>query len=82
MPDREEGPNEEELPRDAVETMVTQFIDYSKGQMPAAQQRELRTQGDWSRRYWSVFSIPTRQLIRDLLYDVIDEEEFWRRFRE
>ena len=82
IPDQTEGPTEEQLPRDAVETMVTQFVAYSTGQLPPAQVQELRSQDDWSRRYWAVFSTQTRQLIRDLLYDVIDEDEFWQRFRQ
>lgn len=66
---------EENLPRDVARSMVVQFVDYSLGRMTPRDKAELR--GDWSRRYWSVFSERTRGLIRELLMGTITEKQFW-----
>jgi hypothetical protein len=79
-PDRKAQVAEENLPRDMVRSMVVQFLDYSLGRMSEAHKAEL--QGDWSRRYWSVFSEQTRGLIRELLMGVITEKQFWSRLDE
>ena len=57
-----------------------QFVDYSLGRMSASDRAELR--GDWSRRYWSLFSERTRSLIRELLMGGITERQFWTSFDE
>jgi len=80
IPKRAPQVAEENLPRDMVRSMIVQFVDYSLGRMRALDKAEL--QGDWSRRYWSVFSERTRGLIRELLMGTIDEQQFWVRVDE
>jgi hypothetical protein len=66
---------EESLPKGIVKSMIVQFIDYSLGRMSEKNKQEL-TPG-WSERYWSIFSINTRNLITAFLKGNISEEEFW-----
>ena len=48
--------------------MIRQFVAYSLGRMPAAEERELRAaMQNWPESYWEVFSEETRTLIRDLI---------------
>ena len=77
VPSREDAATEANLPVDLVRSMVVQFVDYSLGRMSAADKAELK--GDWSKRYWAVFSERTQGLVRELLMGVIGEKDFWER---
>lgn len=80
IPSRAAQVGEANLPGEVVRSMAVQFVDYSLGRLSAADKAELK--GDWSRRYWSVFSQRTRSLIRELLMGAITEKQFWTRFEE
>ena len=67
------------LPAAALMAMITQFVSYSIGIMPAHEQRDLPS--GWSKRYWAVFSSRTQTLIKELLTDSIDAAAFWRDIR-
>ena len=82
VPDRAEGPKEDNLPADVVESMLVQFLDYSLGRMKDEDKEDLQQDRGWARRYWSIFSESTHGLIRTFLLGSIEEEEFWRRFRD
>ena len=71
---------EDSLPAAAVMAMVTQFVSYSLGIMPAHEQRDLP--GGWSTRYWAVFSARTQTLIKQLLTGSIEAAEFWQGVRD
>lgn len=63
--------------RQLLETMVWQFIDFSIGGMPSAQQRELESElGDWTRRYWDQFPEEIRQLIALFLKGAMEQDQF------
>ncbi|MDR0389637.1 MAG: hypothetical protein LBH73_06160 [Spirochaetaceae bacterium] len=75
IPSAEEGADD--LPRDLLTTMISQFIAYSQGTMGEVEERELRNEmGDWPRRYWKVFPQVIRLIITDYLYGGLDEKEF------
>ena len=80
VPSRGAKVAETNLPQDVVRSMVVQFVDYSVGRMSASDKAQLA--GDWSKRYWSVFSERTRGLIRELLMGGISEKQFWIRLDE
>ena len=65
------------LPGSLLSSMISQFIDYSTGNMGALEERELRKDiGDWPKRYWKAFPEVIRLLIKDFLKGEISEEEF------
>ena len=59
---------EGQIPKDILENMIRQFLDYSKGRMSAEEDRELRAvMPQWPEEYWEVFSEDTRRLIREAI---------------
>ena len=82
MPNEEmkEKGREDKLPRDAVLSMIVQFVDYSFGRMSSAEKAQLAP--DWSRKYWDIFSGDTRRLIADLLQGKIAESAFWEEIKK
>ena len=82
MPNEEmkEKGREDRLPRDAVLSMIVQFVDYSLGRMSSEEKSQLAP--DWSRKYWDVFSGDTRRLIAHLLEGRIAESEFWEEIKK
>ena len=71
----EEKGREADLPSEAVQSMIVQFIDYSLGRMTEEQKKQLMPK--WYDRYWEVFSSRTRKLITDLLEGELEEDHFW-----
>lgn len=56
---------EAQIPKDILENMIRQFLDYSRGRMSEEEDRELRAvMPQWPEEYWDVFSDDTRRLIR------------------
>jgi hypothetical protein len=65
------------IPRDAMFEMVRQFVDYSTGAMPLAEESSLRDAvGDWTALYWKKFPRELQGLIRDFLGGAMTSEEF------
>lgn len=65
------------IPRDAMFEMVRQFVDYSTGAMPLAEESSLRDAvGDWTALYWKKFPRELQGLIRDFLGGTMTGEEF------
>ena len=82
VPDEEteEKGREERYPREAVDSMIVQFVEYSLGRMKQSEKQQLTP--DWSRKYWNIFSGTTRRLIADLLKERIDEKDFWQEIKK
>jgi hypothetical protein len=60
-----------------LESMVGQFVAYSLGRMPRAEDQNLRDEmGAWPERYWNAFPPVVRALITDLVKGKITESEF------
>ncbi len=73
-----ESGKEDLLPEDAVISMIDQFIRYSLQKMPENELAALKNDmADWVDRYWSIFNMDTKMLIRDLINAQIDTQEFW-----
>jgi hypothetical protein len=71
--------SEREIPVQMLFTMIQQFVNFSTGNMPAAQEKDLRqSMPDWPERYWSQFSSRTKSLIRDHLQGKVSHDEFWK----
>jgi hypothetical protein len=65
------------IPCDAMLEMVRQFVDYSTGSMPLAEESSLRDAvGDWTALYWKKFPKELQGLIRDFLGGTMTSEEF------
>lgn len=74
---------EEYLPPEAVMSMIDQFVRYSLNKMPSQELNELkRSMPDWAERYWGIFSMETRSIIRSLLKAEMNTDEFWSRIRQ
>lgn len=74
---------ENELPLEALMSMVDQFISYSVGRMPLAEQEALsKHMPEWPKRYWDTFSPETRQLIAEFLHGKCDSKTFWSSFQQ
>jgi hypothetical protein len=73
------GPRFPPVPRDALTTMVDQFLRYSTGSMSATEQMRLEHEiPGWTERYWERFPRDLRQIIEVYLKGKLDEEEFRR----
>jgi len=70
----------DQLPREAIESMIVQFVDFSLGRMATTDREDLPP--DWSKRYWNAFSPQVRQLVSDLLNGRMTEQEFWREIKK
>lgn len=65
---RQAAEKQKMIPPEILQSMIRQFVAYSLGRMPAAEERELRAaMQNWPESYWEVFSEETRTLIRDLI---------------
>jgi hypothetical protein len=74
---------EELLPVEAVESMIDQFVRYSLRMMSEEEAAKLKAEvPDWVDRYWEIFSMDTRHLLRSLLHAEIDTKEFWTHIRQ
>lgn len=72
-----------DMPREALITMVDQFLLYSTGQMsPGVQAKMWDEIPDWQRKYWKAFPQPVQELISVFLRGGMDSDEFWRRVNE
>jgi len=61
-----------------LDTMIRQFVAYSRGEMEAAEDQQLRKEMDqWPQRYWNAFPSVIRLIIRDFLKNELSEEQFW-----
>lgn len=57
-----------QIPSDVIQEMLRQFISYSLGQMPATEEKALRTEmPDWPEKYWAQFPSDTRTWVRALI---------------
>jgi hypothetical protein len=68
------GPKKK-VPPALMIAMVEQFISYSTGAMSEREMKEFPS--GWQKKYWEAFPQSLQRLIADLLYDKIDEREFW-----
>ena len=68
------------LPQEVLDSMVVQFVDYSRGRMPAADKASLAS--NWSRRYWEAFSPGIQRLLTELLNGNLNERDFWIAYGE
>lgn len=67
------------LPPDVLLTMIKQFIAFSVGQMPKAEEANLRREmPDWPEKYWNAFTEGIQVSISSFLKARIDEKEFWK----
>lgn len=65
------------IPRDAMFEMITQFVNYSIGAMPLAEESVLRDEvGDWTALYWKKFPREIQELIKVFLSGAMTEDEF------
>jgi len=66
-----------DLPKEALLSMIEQFISFSNGTMNKSTDESLRNEmGAWPQRYWGAFPPVIRQLITDYLKDKIPEKDF------
>ncbi len=64
----------ESIPGEILREMVYQFVKYSRGGF--TDYDNYHSPEGWSDRYWKLFPLRVRQLIRALLAGVIEEDEF------
>lgn len=65
---RQAAERQKMIPPEILQNMIRQFVAYSLGQMPDAEEKELRAaMKNWPESYWDVFSEETQALIRDLV---------------
>ena len=65
------------LPRDLLASMIDQFVTFSRGDMSAAEDKQLRDEmGTWPQMYWKAFPPLIRSIISDYLKDTISSKEF------
>ncbi|MDR1894876.1 MAG: hypothetical protein LBQ61_09375 [Spirochaetales bacterium] len=81
----ESGPDRsgKEIPRDALVTMVKQFVSYSLQTMSATEQMQLEGElSGWPVKYWERFPAELRRLLGLYLKGVITEADFQAGFAE
>jgi hypothetical protein len=65
------------VPPDAMYEMIRQFVEYSGGAMPIAEEASLREAvGDWTAIYWKKFPREIQDLIRQFLAGSLTGAEF------
>jgi len=65
------------LPKDALLSMIEQFVSFSCGSMKESTDKGLRDElGAWPERYWNSFPPVIRQIIKDYIQDKITEKEY------
>ena len=68
------------LPDEMVLSMIDQFVRYSLNVMSEQEIRELVASAEnWYEKYWEIFSLDTKQSIKDLLDRKMDLHQFWER---
>ena len=71
------SPDSTGLPLDMLVSMINQFVSFSLGRMEEEEDHALRKEmGPWPDKYWKAFPQVVRLLIKDLLNNEIDENEF------
>ena len=66
-----------DLPKDALLSMIEQFVSFSCGSMKESVDKNLREElGEWPERYWNSFPPVVRQIIKDYLQDRISDKEY------
>ncbi len=71
------------LPGGLLVQMVDQFVEYSLGAMPPAEQIRMEEEiPGWKKKYWDAFPEQIRKLISLLLEGEIDHERFSSHIRE
>jgi len=68
------------IPRDMLLTMITQFLDYSTGEMSEADKKQFPA--GWYNKYWEAFPVDIQDLIRDYIHGRIGKNQFWKGIRE
>ncbi|MCR9144664.1 MAG: hypothetical protein NXI24_20670 [bacterium] len=67
---RQAAEKQKMIPPEILQSMIRQFVAYSVGRMPAAEEKDLRAaMPNWPESYWDVFSEETRALVRDLIQE-------------
>ena len=65
------------IPRDALASMISQFVSFSLGRMDGSEDESLRKEmGSWPEKYWKSFPSVIRLLITDFLKGEINEKDF------
>jgi hypothetical protein len=65
------------LPPDVLLSMIEQFVSFSRGEMKAPVDKNLRDEmGAWPQRYWNNFPPVVQQIITDYLKNKITEKDF------
>ncbi len=65
------------IPREALRSMVAQFVDYSVGAMSVSDEAALRDAiGDWTSEYWKKFPQEIQAAIKAFLTGKLSGEEF------
>jgi hypothetical protein len=60
-----------------LQSMIDQFVSFSRGTMNRAEEKGLRDEmGAWPDRYWKAFPQVIRLVIRDYLKGEMGEKEF------
>ncbi|MCL2277071.1 MAG: hypothetical protein FWC21_04170 [Treponema sp.] len=71
------GSGKNQLPNEALLSMIEQFTAFSRGEMPEPADKKLRDEiGEWPQRYWNAFPPVIRQIIADFLKDRITAKDF------
>lgn len=71
--------NGQTLPKEAILSMVEQFVEYSTGSMPVREEMSLTEQmGKWQHRYWEAFPQVVRRLIALFVKGAMNGSDFWR----
>ncbi|GAG54626.1 unnamed protein product, partial [marine sediment metagenome] len=66
------------LPGDVLLTMIKQFIKYSTGSMPVAEQSSMAEAiTDWPKKYWEKFPGEIQELLSKFLKGQMDSDAFW-----
>lgn len=79
-PEQQYGGRASRLPPEVIYSMVTQFIDYSKGRMKPEEKQQLRP--DWNKQYWEHFSPELQQLLANFLSGNLTEKQFWIEYKK
>lgn len=70
------------IPSDALYDMIMQFVFFSIGEMPAAEDRSLRQSiGEWPAKYWKKFPPEIRRIIKAFLDGQTTSKQFDKEIR-
>lgn len=79
VPDGSVGGRQQEvdLPADVMQTMISQFLSFSKNSMPLQEQEKLRAEmPEWYERYWKMFPDNVQYVLKDYIEEKITEDEY------